>query len=381
MYLFVSLLISCFRTTSDCELVKKKSVSKYNFAELNYGTTCFTEPHSTWNSQPLTPKNLMRSLPDNYHHPTNKVTLTYIHIIKKALISQNGDVYTGNHKIVGHGCQEDPEVTPVFPELKLQEQTEINDEVFAISQYWGYGYFHNMVECLPRMVPFVQFLKDNPQIKIHIYGLSQRYIRELLEHFDIPEERFIFGLIRARILYLPQSGPCAGAVVFNERMQSMVHRSKITVPPQPRRSIVLIKRSEKRFFKNHDSIVKALVNVAKDYGDYDVEVFSDTRLPTMAETMAMFNRAFMVVAPHGAGESNLHFSESGTILIEGLCHPPNLCYRNHMHALGHRYYGLYFEGRNCFDVTPEDILSPVIKYLDIIQKLTVITDKHTTRYQ
>ena len=326
----------------------------------------------------------MRSLPVDYQHPTNKVTLTHIHIIKESLVSQSGNVYTGNHKIVGHRCPErytKDKFTPIFPELELQEQAEIYDEVFTMSQYWGEAYFHILVESLPRLVPFVQFLKDNPQVKIHIYGLDHGYIREFVQHFDIPEDRFIVGLIRARILYLPQSGPCAGALVFNGRMQSMVHRSKITVPPQPRRSIVLIKRSKKRFFRNHNSILKVLENVSKEYGEYDVEVFSDNPLPTQAETMAMFNRAFMVVAPHGGGESNLHFSEPGTILVEGLCHPPNLCYRNHMHALGHRYYGLYMKERTCFNVTPEDILGPVRKYLDIIQELTAKTDRHTTRYQ
>ena len=150
----------------------------------------------------------------------------------------------------------------------------------------------------------------------------------------------------------------------------MAHRSKITAPPQPRKSIVLIKRSKKRFFRNHSAIFEALQKVAKEYGDYDVEVFSDNPLPTQAETMAMFNRAFMVVAPHGGGESNLYFSEPGTILVEGLCHPPNLCYRNHMQSLGHRYYGIYLKERTCFDLTPADILTPVRKYLDIIVELT-----------
>ena len=365
-------LISCFRTASNCE-VGNKDDWKYG------GTTCFENPNLTWDPHLLTSKNIVRALPKNYQHPTNKVTLTYIHIIKHALVSQSGNVYTGNHKMVGHRCQGSDLFNSDFPELKLQEQTKIYDEVFTMSQYWGYGYFHNMVECLPRLVPFAQFLIDNPQVKIHIYGLGSKFIGELFEHFDIPEDRFIFGLIRARILYLPQSGPCAGALVFNGRMQSMVHRSKITVPPQPRRSIVLIKRSHKRFFRNHNSILKALENVAKEYGDYDVEVFSDNPLPTLSDTLAMFNRAFMVVAPHGAGEFNLHFSEPGTILVEGLCYPPNLCYRNHMHALGHRYYGLYMKERDCFHVTSEDILGPVRKYFDIIQSLTAKTDTHILR--
>ena len=237
-----------------------------------------------------------------------------------------------------------------------------------MSQFFGAEYFHVLVESLPRLAPFVQFLKDNLNIKIHIFGLSHSYLHELFSHFDISEDRFITGLIRARVLYLPQSGPCFGALVFNNRMQSMIHRSKIITSPQSRRSIILIKRSKKRFFQHHNAILAALQEVAKEFGNYDVEVFSDNPLPTQAETTAMFNRAFMVVAPHGAGESNLHFSEPGTILVEGLCPHLILCYRNHMHGLGHRYYGIYLKDRKCFNFTPEDILKPVRKYLEIINE-------------
>ena len=339
---------------------------------MNYGTTCFEDPKQTWNPQRLTPGNIKRSLPLNYEHPANKVTLTHIHVMKEALVTKNGDVFSGNHKIVGHRCPErysKEKYTPVYPGTQKQVKSDIYDEVFTMSQYWGDAYFHILVESLPRLVPFVKFLKENPQIKIHIYGLGHGYLHEFFRHFGIPEKRFVTGLIRARVLYMPQSGPCAGALVFNGRMQSMVHRSRITTPPEPRRSIVLIKRSKKRYFRNHDSILKGLQQVAKEYGDYKVEVFSDNPLPTQAETMSMFNRAFMVVAPHGGGESNLHFSEPGTILVEGLCHRPNLCYRNHMHALGHRYYGIYLRDRTCFTLTPNDINKPVRIYLDIIRDL------------
>ena len=313
----------------------------------------------------------MRSLPLNYVHPGNKVTLTHIHVLKEALVSQNGDVFVGNHKVVGHRCPEKyskNKHSTVYPAEALQHKSEIYDEVFTMSQYWGGAYFHILVESLPRLPPFVQFLKDNPKIKIHIYGLYHSYLHEFFSHFDISEDRFITGLIRARVLYLPQSGPCAGALVFNGRMQSMIHRTKIIVSPQSRRSIVLIKRSKKRYFNNHDGILAALQEVANEFSNYNVEVFSDDPLPTQAETMAMFNRAFMVVAPHGGGESNLHFSEPGTILVEGLCAPPNLCYRNHMHGLGHRYYGIFLKDRNCFELTPEDILKPVREYLEVIDE-------------
>ena len=99
--------------------------------------------------------------------------------------------------------------------------------------------------------------------------------------------------------------------------------------------------------------------------DIKVELFSDTHLPNLEGTMAIFNRAFMVIGPHGAGETNLFFSEEGTVNIEGQCFIKgniNLCYRKLMRALGHRYYGLFPSiERDCRNTTPEH-LSDIIRY-------------------
>ena len=358
-------------SASNCDMLQTRAITKEAWSRNNYATTCYNDAVSSWTSKPLVQANMMRALPADYKHPTDKVTLTYIHVMKDAFVTQVGDVYVGHMKVVGHRCPErytKQKYTPVFPSKQYQRTLPIYDEVFSLSQYWGGAYFHILVESLPRLPPFIKFLLDHPSIKVHIFSLTTHsYEEEFYSHFKIPADRFIFGDIRARVLYLPQSGPCAGALVFNGRMQSMIHRSIMKTKPESRRSIILIKRSKKRWFKRHEDILKSLQTIAKTFGDYQVEVFSDNPLPTRTETYAMFNRAFMVLAPHGGGESNLHFSEPGTILIEGLCGPPNLCYRNHMTALGHRYFG-YFEGKpSCFHLGPDHLMPIVKQYLELIQ--------------
>ena len=64
--------------------------------------------------------------------------------------------------------------------------------------------------------------------------------------------------------------------------------------------------------------------MAEQY-NLNLEVFSDKNLPSLNEAIRMFNRAIIVVAPHGAGNSNLVFSEPGTVLVEGLCQKPVHC--------------------------------------------------------
>ena len=181
---------------------------------------------------------------------------------------------------------------------------------------------------------------------------------------------FFVGLIRTNILYLPHSGACGKSAVFNSRLQSTLYRSLLPSRVEMRRSIILIRRSSKRYFTNHDDILAGLKKLVKKYGDYTVEVFDDRQYPTLENTMSMFNRAFMVVAPHGAGESNLMFSEPGTILIEGLCKRANFCYRNLSVAMGLRYHGFLFGSVDCFGATSEHVLPYVQYYLDKIKYST-----------
>ena len=340
------------------------------FMLKNYHTFCFKDPIQSWQPQTLTAANMQRGLPNNYQHPNNQVTLTYIHVLREATVSQDGDVFVGHSKIVGHRCplrHTREKASPKFPTINKQTDSVVYDEVFTLTQYWGEAYFHLLAEILPRLPPFITFLHNNPSIMIHVYGIHRPYVTAIYGQFGLTPDRFVYGMIRARVLYLPQSGPCGGSPVFNTRLQSMIQRSLIQTAPEQRRTIILIQRSKKRFFIQHQGILQALQALCEVLGGaYRVEVFSDDPLPSMLETMTMFNSAFMVVAPHGAGESNLLYSEPGTILIEGLCKPPNLCYRTLAAGLGHRYHGIFQQGKDCFTLSPEDIIEPVKAFIEII---------------
>ena len=138
---------------------------------------------------------------------------------------------------------------------------------------------------------------------------------------------------------------------------------------QPRKSIVLIKRSKKRWFKNHDSIHDSLKILAEHY-NLTLEVFSDKNLPSLNETVKMFNRAIIVVAPHSAGNSNLVFSEPGTVLVEGLCQNPVHCYIQMARNIGLRYHGIIFPDskKTCLNFTVSDILPSVCKAVHMFRK-------------
>jgi len=40
-------------------------------------------------------------------------------------------------------------------------------ELFVMTQFWGQSFFHKMIEVMPRVAPYVDFLRANPGVQIH----------------------------------------------------------------------------------------------------------------------------------------------------------------------------------------------------------------------
>lgn len=93
--------------------------------------------------------------------------------------------------------------------------------------------------------------------------------------------------------------------------------------------------------------------------------FDDQHLPTLEETVRVLNQAFMVLAPQGAGESNMMFSQPGAVLIEGLCHDPvpNFCYGALSQVLGLWHCAYYRYDKSCHEYTAEELEVPVNFYI------------------
>lgn len=107
---------------------------------------------------------------------------------------------------------------------------------------------------------------------------------------------------------------------------------------------MLIKRSpSRRYLSNHQTLSNLLVDVSSEFGLL-YYIYSDNPLPSFEETWSIFRRAVAVVAPHGAGLSNLVFVPPGAAVIEVLKRREvNLCYRTLAYNLGHRYHGMRSE--------------------------------------
>ncbi len=308
-----------------------------------------------------------RGLDMNYHDNKTHMTLTFVHVIRGGIILPEGQVKVDRAIIHPGGCGRN--------RFEAKKQNDHNlREVFSIAQYWGYGYFHAFVEDMPRIAPFLDFLHKEETIRIHVMEINS-FTVDLLNQLGIAKDRLVSGQIQADIIYMPQNSNCGNPFFFSLHLLSLhlrpsIHRRSCQFQGTSNKyNIILIKRSTKRYFRKHNEILKELQKVSIDYSA-TITVFDDRHLPTFDETIKLFNEAAMVIAPHGAGLSNVIFSEPGTVVIEVLCSEAKSGYGGLSKMMGHIYYGVY-PMFNCRDTSPAVIMRPVKQYLEILRNKKV----------
>jgi len=290
----------------------------------------------------------------------------YMHIHRDAIITEVGHVITDGLELVLYVCDYDVKIS--YP--SHLKRIPLYNEVFVISQILGTQVYHRMVEIVPRLALFVDFLKANPEIRIAAPEISGR-LAELLEVIGLNKSRLVTGVTRAKIAYQPRVSTCGFPNVQESQMLSQLYREYIkrTFPHQPRNRLILIRRSSKRKFKQQKEIEKVVKRAASDY-NLTYTLYIDNPAPSLNDTMMMFHSAVVIVAPHGAGESNMLFSQPGTYIIEGVCEPPQwvvLHFLRLAHILGHHWHGIASRGGcpDILDAPALDIYDALLKYLRI----------------
>ncbi len=295
---------------------------------------------------------------DNDSH----TTVGFIHVLSDAIVLPEREVLYKNVKLHPSGCYYGG--SPMLTEQSVRNEKFAN-EVFTISECWREGFFHAIIEDVPRLIPYLPFLRQYKQIKIHV-RTKARFTIEMLALLGIEEARIIDGYVRSKIMFMPMGTTCGSAYMFNIQHLSMYgqraksHTSKGTI-----RNVVLIKRSGKRHISQHDQILQMLTLIGNKY--------NLTAGPTFTTGVRMFSEAAIIVGPHRVGLSNMIFAKPGTIVIEAICTKgeqngsPNPCYANLSFMLGHIYYGI-IPSKDCTQVTPTQLATPVHQYLEWLQK-------------
>ena len=295
----------------------------------------------------------------------------YIQIIRHGVVDAIGDVYTGNMKLAQFTCTNTSPNEALTKKLPFSEKrVQLYDEVFVTSQKYNDVLYHATIEDLPRAIPYLEFLRNHKNIKIHTGHLAHAWAT-MFKMLRISSDRMVNGPVRAKIVYLPQSTPCGLNQVQALQLTSHLLRQQI-VKRQPEeimkmKSIVLIKRSGKRRFKFHDQIQEGLSVLAEEF-NLRFEELHDKHLPGMDGISSMFQRAKVIVGPHGAGLLNMVFSEPGTMVVEGVCYGGDmvLYYLWEAHTLGHHWHGVPVQTEACdayIDSSPDEIFRVVRHFL------------------
>ena len=319
-----------------------------------------------FNAKPLSkeyywPKNLL--LPP-YFYKNPPPFVFYVHIITNAIVTGVGDVYFENAKLVPYGCK--PNGDPRLPGNPLDQP--LYEELFVITQYWGTSVFHRMLEIAPRLGSSLHFLKQNPHIQILTPEGPNGTLGELFQILGLNPNRMVTKWGRAKIVYLPRASMCGYASVQETQIISNLYQRYIVehVGKIPRNKLILIRRSKRRRFTEQTAIEKVVEQAAREY-NLDYVMFIDNPVPSLRDTMRLFHAAVMIVAPHGAGLSNVIFSQPGTYVIEGVCNLPhlNFCFQRTSVMLGHHWHGIPSRGgcEGVIDVAASSINDTVREYL------------------
>ena len=169
-----------------CEMIRG------NFSSLNWKMAFYSKLYRGVCQESINMSHEARPLEWFYYHPKKSGKKSYIdkttgflplyfytappsdvftvHVFKDAVVDEYGDVITGDLKVVKESCNHRnmPALnTTLAHPPEAYKMANLYKEIFLISQEYKNAYYHTMVEHVPRLVPYLKFLKENPDILIH----------------------------------------------------------------------------------------------------------------------------------------------------------------------------------------------------------------------
>ena len=230
------------------------------------------------------------------------------------------------------------------------------DEEIQIHCYtkWGYGYYHFMTEVLPNIL----FLtKDNA--KATVFCPSSSFAHPVLTFFGVKNPIVFAAPPRSNHIcrqpYIECGNPSPEKIrllvdALRKPTSLQEHQPTKWQEHQPTKwqgqgqeptswqkpqGVIIFRKEPLRTVRNHAALVAMLEDV---YPSVQWTTFTSA---TPEETAALFGRASIIVAPHGAGLTNMIFSRPGTPIYEFVpLDNPNVCYWHLAEMLGHVYKGI-----------------------------------------
>ena len=259
-----------------------------------------------------------------------------------ALIFANGDVLgcgldQGVHYSLGCGSKVDLDQAHCEKNIP---GTRVRRSV-VISQHWGEGYFHIVVEGLTRLAHAIHdvpgFFDESSSIHIVENPRAREFLGILGFHHIVSG----FAWVEESIL-IPPPTPCGGhrLSLHATWLRNLVQTKIQALSSDQKPVLVVIKRSGgSRQITNTDELITAIKNTQEF-----IQLKEHSGDLPLVEQLAMFASASVVIGPHGAGLSNMVAMKPDGVVVELQVVPANHCYLFLAFNLGLKYLTYYEKG-------------------------------------
>jgi|LauGreDrversion4_2_1035121.scaffolds.fasta_scaffold10683_7 hypothetical protein len=288
------------------------------------------------------------------------------------VFSRNGFVISKSNKLVSETNSEDERCNYLLDNFFFRKVKKVNHlSLLVTAKDASLNYFHWMTDALPKISIAEKAGFTLNQIDVFIVSNdSLRFQQETLAHLGIKKEKRLSlsgqSLIFCNELIMPSATCLSGNVspwiidylrmVFKDWMQPD--------PTLPSNIFIGRKKGGKRVLLNENQIVKAVEE--KNFKMIYLEEFS------VCEQVKLFYNAKQIVGVHGAGLTNLLFSQPGCFVVELFpVNYVNQCYWTIASYNDLEYTYILGEGKDIADTTnhliDEDFVVSVEKLLQLFE--------------
>jgi capsular polysaccharide biosynthesis protein len=209
-----------------------------------------------------------------------------------------------------------PHHHPIFRRLRLPKPLMYDGTVAVLCARGDNNFYHFMLDVLPRLA-MIERTRDLSTVDLFAVHRSLPFQRELLDMVHLPPERTLDASVHrhlgAELLVAPSlpalnnQTPRWVCNYLRSKLINVVHDAPMRQGP----TRVYISRGLRR----HSRKVTNEADVVDLLARWEVEAIRLEEM-TIAEQIALFRCAELVIAPHGAGLANLVFCGAGTKVIE-----------------------------------------------------------------
>jgi len=281
--------------------------------------------------------------------------------LKNALITSNGIIINpqGIWKMGGCVANEQINTNQAMQYynniVKTQQRFK---KVVSIAALWASGVWHFPMEALVAL----NLISDFKDTNLHISQKSKLCLDWIkLIDIEISPDKILDKTVYAEELILPEMGKC-GNPYYNQVLwlKEKVHYS---IPNNSSQNLfILIKRNKKRQVKNHEIIETICKNFCAKR-NLQFYLHDDLFLPSLKEQLVIFNKAAVIIGPHGAGSVNLIATKNKVCFIEFINNADiNICYMRLSNLLNIEYFGIGYDLLEGVNITRD--LIPTLNKID-----------------